>query len=88
MAQEVIFFRKKKKPNHPEIFFNKCPVVHSSSQKHLGMILDYKLDFGDHFQSVMNKINKTIGLLRKLRHSLPRSALLTIYKSFIRPHLD
>ena len=30
----------------------------------------------------------TIGLLRKLHHILPRSSLLTIYKSFIRPHLD
>ena len=28
------------------------------------------------------------GLLRKLHHILPRSFLLTIYKSFIRPHLD
>ena len=31
---------------------------------------------------------KGIGLLRKLRSILPRTSLLTIYKSFIRPHLD
>ena len=37
---------------------------------------------------ILNKVNKTIGLLRKLRNILPRSALLIIYKSFIRPHLD
>ena len=37
---------------------------------------------------ILNKVNKTIGLLRKLQNILPRSALLTIYKSFIRPHLD
>ena len=37
---------------------------------------------------ILNKVNKTIGLLRKLHDILPRSALLTIYKSFIRPHLD
>ena len=35
-----------------------------------------------------NKVNKTIGLLRKLQNTLPRPSLLTIYKSFIRPHLD
>ena len=35
-----------------------------------------------------NKISKTIGLLRKLQNILPRPALLTIYKCFIRPHLD
>ena len=35
---------------------------------------------------ILNKVNKTIGLLRKLHNILPRSALLTVYKSFIRPH--
>ena len=29
-----------------------------------------------------------MGFLRKLHNILPRPALLTIYKSFIRPHLD
>ena len=37
---------------------------------------------------ILNKVNKTIGLLRKLHNILPRSALLTICKSLIRPHLD
>ena len=37
---------------------------------------------------ILNKVNKTIEFLRKLQNILPRSALLTIYKSFIRPHLD
>ena len=31
---------------------------------------------------------KGIGLLRKLQSILPRTSLLTIYKLFIRPHLD
>ena len=29
-----------------------------------------------------------IGLVRRLSANLPRNALRTIYKSFIRPHLD
>ena len=37
---------------------------------------------------ILNKVNKTIGLLRKHQNIVPRSALLTIYKRFIRPHLD
>ena len=36
----------------------------------------------------MKKAMKRIGLLRKLQSILPRTSLLTIYKSFIRPHLD
>ena len=52
------------------------------------MFLDTKLDFQEHLKSIFSKINKTIGVLRKLHHILPTSPLLTIYKSFIRPHLD
>ena len=52
------------------------------------MFLDFKLNFQEHFENMLNKVNKTIGLLRKLQNTLPRPSLLTIYKSFIRPHLD
>ena len=31
---------------------------------------------------------KGIGLIKKLQSILPRTSLLTIYKLFIRPHLD
>ena len=36
---------------------------------------------------MINKINNTIGLIRKFQNFLPRKSLLTKYKSFIRPHL-
>ena len=52
------------------------------------MILDTKLDFSLHLKNVQSKVNKTIGLLRKLQDTLPRTSLITIFKSFIRPHLD
>ena len=52
------------------------------------MVLDTKLDFNLHIENVQSKVNKTIGLLRKLQNILPRQSLITIYKSFIRPHLD
>ena len=52
------------------------------------MLLDTKLNFQRHLKGILNKVNKTIGLLHKLHNTLPRLPLLTIYKSFIRPHLD
>ena len=33
-------------------------------------------------------MNRTIGLLRKFQQELPRPFLITIYKAFIRSHLD
>ena len=52
------------------------------------MILDNKLNFQEHLQNILNKVNKTVGLLRKLQYILPREPLSRIYKSFVRPHLD
>ena len=47
-----------------------------------------KLSFEEHLSKVPSKVNKIIGIIPKLQNVLPRSALLTIYKSFVRPHLD
>ena len=82
-AQEVIFLWKRNKPHHPDIIFNSNPVKKSSYQKHLGMFLDGKLDFDEHFKGVFEKTSKSISLIRKLRNFLPRSSLLQIYKSFV-----
>ena len=86
-AQEVNFSRKLKKFSHHSLRFNN-DVSQASSQKYLGLTLDNRLTFDEHLTNVSNKISKTIGLLRKLQNILPRPALLTIYKCFIRPHLD
>ena len=87
-AQEVIFSRKLKKPLHPSITFNNVLVQNASSQKHLGLILDDKLNFKSHLKEKCSKFNKGIGIIKKLQNTLPTQALLTIYKSFVRPHLD
>ena len=87
-AHQVIFSRKLQKSTHLTLSFNNNTVTQSVTQKHLGMLLETKLDFQGHLKSIFNKVNKTIGLLRKLHNTLPRLPLLTIYKSFISPHFD
>ena len=46
------------------------------------------LDFGEHLISVQSKTKKTIDRLCKLQNTSPRRALITIYKAFVRSHLD
>ena len=87
-AQEIIFSRKVKKRSHPLLNFNNNSVKKVQLQKHLDVYLDDKLDFREHFQNIFKKMNRTISLLRKLQNNLPRAPLVTIYKFFIRPHLD
>ena len=67
---------------------NEDPVAKSSCQKHLGMHLDEKLNFNTHIMEKIAKANKGIGIIRKVAHLLPRKSLITIYKSFVRPHID
>ena len=86
-AQEVIFSRKKNIGNHPAVFFNNLPINRKSTKKHLGLLLDVKLNFSEHINGKLKKVTKSINLLRKLNLTLPRSSLLIIYKSFIRPYL-
>ena len=74
--------------SHPKIFFYKVLVLQVDSQKHLGLILDYKLTFDIRIKSIMVKVNKTIGLVRKFQSVLPRASLVTVYKAFVRSHLD
>ena len=64
-AHEVIFSRKAKEIYHPPLVFNNANVSQSSSQKHLGIILESKLIFDEHLKMVSLKISKTLGLLRK-----------------------
>ena len=87
-AQEVIFSRKIKKPSHPHLIFNCNQVIQTPYQKHLGTFLDDTFNFGKHLKYIADKVNKSFGLLRKIHKLLPRRSLVTIYRSFIRPHID
>ena len=65
-AQEVIFSRKSKAILHPPLVLNNNNVIQTTSQKHLVIILDTRLSFEKHLETVPCKINKTIALIRKL----------------------
>ena len=87
-ALEVCFSHKRRKNNYPAATFNNKEVKLATSQKHLGLILDSKLDFQEHIDNKINKCNRIIGIMKRLLSVISRKNLLTIYKSFVRPHLD
>ena len=87
-AQEVTFTRKSKNMLHAPLIFKKSKIFQSTTQKHLGLILDNRLSFEEYLTAMGAKVSRTIALLRKLQHFLPRQALITIYKSYIHPYLD
>ena len=64
-TQKIIFSIKKTKSSHPIVYFNNIPLSSTSVHKHLGMLHEDKLSYEHHLKSVLNKVSKTIGLLRK-----------------------
>ena len=68
-AQEVIFSRKLQKSVYHPLHFNNIAVTQSTTQKHLGIILDVKLDFQGYLKNIYSKVNKTIGLLSMLNNT-------------------
>ena len=87
-AVEILFSKKHENDNYPRLNFNGNNVQTAISQKHLGLVLDFKLDFNEHISNKINKCNKIIGIMKKLSLFLLWKTLLKIYKSFVRPSLD
>ena len=67
---------------------NNIQVERVPHQKHLGIIVDDKVDFKQDINNTILKVNKCISMIRKLRNSLPLKSLVTIYKAFLRPLID
>ena len=67
-AHEVLFSRKKQIKNHPTTSLNNVQLERLSYQKHLGIMLDEKLNFKQHIGSAISKVNKGISVIKKLRH--------------------
>ena len=55
--------------------------------KYLGITIDDKLNFEEHINALATKISRSLEVLCKLRHTLPKSALRNLYHLMIHPHL-
>ena len=87
-TQKVLFSSKKKFQIHPSISLNNIQVVRAAHKKQIGILLDEKLNFKQHFDIAVMKVNKTISAIKKLRYKLPQKSLVTIHKAFLWPLID
>ena len=84
-AQEVLLSRKSHSLKYLDLYIN---ILAVKTQKQLELKLDETLNFRKHLKDNLAIVNKGIRMLKKLSHYLPRNSLVTLYKAFIRPHLD
>ena len=89
-AIEVVFSSKyeKTRGDHPPLFFNEIPVAREKSTKHLGIILDEKLNFREHILEAIEKAKKGLSLMKFLSRFVNRKTLVLTYTMHVRPHLE
>ena len=51
--------------------------------KYLCLMINLNLSWKYHIESICHKISKSIGIIPKIRHYVPRRVLLSVYNSFI-----
>ena len=87
-TEEFVFSCKRNKLVHPTLKLGSSDISAKIEHKHLGMILDSKLDFQSHVREAIVKARRGIGMIRYLSRYVSREVLDVIYKLHVRPHLN
>ena len=72
----------------PHITLNNQIIDSRSNGNFLGVVLDDKIKFNLHINSVCSKISKQIGILYRIKNYLPIPCLIQLYYSYIFPYLN
>ena len=87
-AVEVVFSSKNNPTKFDDLSFHGIPVKKVDDTKHLGLLLHQKLSFDPHLDKKIKEARQGVGLMKQIYPYVPRAALETVYKMYIRPHLD
>lgn len=71
---------------HNDININGEPIERVNSAKYLGIIIDEKLAFHEHFEHVIKKAAKKVGFFHRISHQLTNDSRRTIFNTIITPH--
>ena len=55
--------------------------------EYFGLLIDKNLSWKNHIDAIATKISKSVGLIAKLCHYIPRKIVLNFCKSLIHPYL-
>ena len=87
-TQSLLISRKTHPVNHPPLQMNNIPVQEVDKHKHLGLIFNNNLHWGEHINCIIMKAQTKLNILRSLKFKLDRKTLQIMYFSFIRPLLE
>ena len=87
---EFIVFKPPRKslPERFTLKLNGKTLMESSKIKYLGVVMDDRLTWKHHFLELRKKLNKSIGIIFKMRQLCPQKVLLSLYYSLVYSHLS
>jgi hypothetical protein len=88
LKTKLIRFTKKLNINHIDYYINNLKIEMVSSHKHLGIYLDDKLTFNEHFDYVIAKSIKKWSTLKHICNTANGEIFKKLYKTYILPILE
>ena len=79
----IIFKQKDLKLQNFSLSYNNANIERVSEFKYLGLVISNKLNFTSHIDHIKKKIVPFIGVIKRLRKSLPKKTLINIYYAHI-----
>jgi len=87
-TKAMLFCMPQKSVEYPNIYINEAKINFVKEFKFLGIVVDSTVKLKAHVDMISVKISKVVGILNKLKHFLPASALFTIYNALVFPYLN
>jgi len=67
---------------------NNFPIEQESSTKSLGVSIDENLGWNTNIETVCKKISSALGLIKRIRDSVPFYTLLNVFNGLVKPQFD
>ena len=80
---KYMIFSIKDKPPDLNLVIGRSFIERTSVKKFLGIYIDEKISFAEHTDKISTKLSRGVGLMRKMKHIVPRSVMKQLYYSFI-----
>ena len=67
--------------------FKMLKLCHLNYVKYLGVLIDENLSWDQHVKDLSNKLSRANGIISKLRHYVPKSAVQSVYHAIFYSHM-
>ena len=83
-----MLFSSQRTVQNLNLVLNNVPIQRVSEARFLGVIVDDKLTWTHHIKTLKSKMSRYIGIMYRIKSSIPLAVRIQIYHSFVQCHLN